>query len=295
MQINRSAVAALPTSTIDLNANLPATETQAGSAGTALPVTVEYFDNLGASQTLAMSFTPTVPPVGSPQTNTWTLEIVDQASGLSAGTYEIVFSDTPPTAGLPASVTQTVPGTAPTSTVYDAATGVVTLDLGAQTIEIGIGSTVPGGPQHLSQLASTFSPVGVTKDGNPAGTFTGVTIDEKGFMYASYSSGFNRVIYQVPVVDVPNFNGLRVLDNQTFALSRDLGVDVPLGCGLGAHRRDRGLRPRAVHDGHRPRVDPADPDPARLFVQCQDHPDRGRDAAGNHQPEALTQALARSL
>ena len=65
--------------------------------------------------------------------------------------------------------------------------------------------------------------MGVTKDGNAAGTFTGVSIDENGFLYASYSSGFSKVIYQVPVVDVPNPNGLRVLDNQCFALSKDAG------------------------------------------------------------------------
>ncbi len=223
IQINRSAVAAQPTSTIGLNANLPATATQAGAAGTPLPVTVEYFDNLGTSQTLAMSFAPQVPAPGTPQTNTWVMEITDQASSLSAGTFEITFGDAPPSAGLPVSVTQTAPGTAPTSTAYDPATGVVTLGLGSQTIEIGIGSTSPTGPQYLTQLSEVFSPVGVTKDGNPAGTFTGVTIDEKGFMHASYSSGFSKVIYQVPVADVPNFNGLRVLDNQTFALSRESG------------------------------------------------------------------------
>ena len=47
--------------------------------------------------------------------------------------------------------------------------------------------------------------------------------DENGLMKASYSTGFTRVIYQVPVVDVPNFNGLRVLDNQTFAQSNQSG------------------------------------------------------------------------
>jgi len=219
VQINRSSFAALPTSTITLNANLPATETQSGSSGTALPVNVEYFDNLGASQTLAMSFTPTVPAAGSPQTNTWTMTITDQASGLSGGTYELVFSDTPPTAGALASVTQTVAPAAPLSSAYNAATGEIALNLGNQPIAIKIGSTLPGGPQNMSQLSSTFSPVGVTKDGSPAGTFTGVTVDENGLMRASYSTGFTRVIYQIPVVDVPNFNGLRVLDNQTFALS----------------------------------------------------------------------------
>ncbi len=222
VQINRASFAAEPTTTIQLNANLPATETKAGASGTALPVTVEYFDNLGASQTLAMNFTPTVPAVGSPQTNTWTLDITDQASGLSAGSFQIVFGDVPPNAGAPSSVTQITPGTAPLSTAYNAATGDITLNLANQAITIGIGSTA-GGAQHLSQLSSTFSPVGVTKDGNPAGTFTGVTIDEKGMMYASYSSGFSKVIYQIPVADVPNPNGLTVLDNQTFALNRNSG------------------------------------------------------------------------
>jgi flagellar hook protein FlgE len=223
IQINRSSVAVQPTSTIDLNANLPATETRFGASGAMLPVTVEYFDNLGASQTLSFQFTPTLPALaGDPDTHTWTLEIVDQASGLSGGTYEIVFGATPPNAGYPTSVTQTAPGTAPLSTAYDPATGDIALDLGSQTITVGVGSTA-GGPQHLSQLSSTFSPTGVTKDGNAAGTFTGVSIDENGMLYASYSSGFSKVIYQVPVVDVPNPNGLRVLDNQCFALSRDAG------------------------------------------------------------------------
>ncbi len=222
VQINQSQVAVQPTSMIDLNANLPATETAAGGAGTPLPVTVEYFDNLGASQTLSVTFTPQVAATGSPQTNAWTMDIVDQASGLSAGSYQIVFNGVPPSAGAPLSVTQTAAGTAPLSTSYDAASGDVTLDLGNQQIAIGVGST-SGGEQHLSQLSSSFSAVGVSKDGNAAGTFTGVTIDENGRMYASYSSGFSKLIYQVPVADVANPNGLRVLDNQCFALSRESG------------------------------------------------------------------------
>ena len=133
----------------------------------------------------------------------------------------------------------------------------------------------------------------MTKDGNAAGTFTGVSIDENGYLYASYSSGFSKVIYQVPVVDVPNPNGLRVLDNQCFALSQDAGSMFLWDAGSGPTGGDRGLRARAVDHRHRPRADPADPDAARLFVERQDHPDRRRDAAGNHQPEALTPATSR--
>ncbi len=220
VRINRASFAAQPTTQITLDANLPATETQAGAAGAALPVTVEYFDNLGASQTLSMSFTPTVPPAGSPQTNTWTMDILDQASGNAAGSYQIVFSDTPPNAGGIASVTGPTGGVLPSS--YDPASGEITLGLGAQSISIAVGSSA-GGPQHLSQLSSTFSPVGVTKDGFPAGTFTGVTVDENGFLSASYSTGFTKVISQIPVVDVPNMNGLQVLDSQSFAITRESG------------------------------------------------------------------------
>ena len=222
VQINQSQVAVQPTSMVDLNANLPATETAAGAAGTAQPVTVEYFDNLGSSQTLAVTFTPVVAATGQPADQH--LDDGHRRPGERAfgGSYQIVFSGTPPNAGAPTSVTQLTAGTAPLSTSYDAASGDVTLNLGSQQIAIGIGSTA-GGEQHLSQLSSTFSSVGVTKDGNAAGTFTGVTIDENGRLFASYSSGFSKLIYKIPVADVANPNGLRVLDNQCFALSRELG------------------------------------------------------------------------
>ena len=95
-------------------------------------------------------------------------------------------------------------------------------DLGSQQITVGIGST-SGGPQHLSQLASTFSQTGVSKDGSGAGTFAGLSLDENGILYATYSSGYSKAIYQIPVADVPNPDGLTVLDNQTFAISRASG------------------------------------------------------------------------
>ena len=165
------------------------------------------------------------------------------------------------------------------------------LDLGNQQITIGLGSTGAAGPQHLSQLTSTFSSVGVSHDGSGAGTYTGLSIDEKGFLYATYSSGFSKVIYQIPVADVPNPNGLKVLDNQCFSISQASGGMFLWDAGDGPTGGDRGLRARAVDHRHRQRADPAHPDPARLFVERQDHPDRRRDAAGNHQPEALRRGL----
>ncbi|HRO10325.1 flagellar hook protein FlgE [Amaricoccus sp.] len=221
VRVNLSSVAVQPTSNITLNVNLPTSDVEAGASGDPRVVTVEYFDNVGGSQTVTATFTPTVPATGDPRSNTWTLQLTDNATGQSAGTYEIVFSDAPPNAGGIASVTGPTGGTL--ATTYDPATGNMVLNLGSQEITIGLGSTSPTGPQHLSQLTSTFSSVGVSHDGAGAGTFTGLSIDEKGFLHATYSSGFSKVVYQIPVADVPNPNGLKVLDNQCFAISQASG------------------------------------------------------------------------
>lgn len=221
VRVNMSSVAVEPTSNIALNVNLPTDDVEAGATGASRVVSIEYFDNVGGAQTLTATFTPTVPAVGSPRSNTWTMALTDQASGQSAGTYELVFSDAPPNAGGLLSVTGPTGGTL--ATTYDAATGNMALNLGTQTIDIALGSTSVTGPQHISQLTSTFSSVGVSHDGSGAGTYTGLSMDEKGMLYATYSSGFSKVIYQIPVADVPNPNGLKVLDNQSFGLSQASG------------------------------------------------------------------------
>ena len=88
---------------------------------------------------------------------------------------------------------------------------------------MAMGSTDPTVANHLTQTASTFSSSGVSHDGNAAGTFTGLSIDANGYLSATYSTGFSKVLYQVPVADVPNPDGLTVLDNQCFALSPSSG------------------------------------------------------------------------
>ena len=96
------------------------------------------------------------------------------------------------------------------------------------------------GPLARLYNSPEFAPVRVTKNGSPVGNLTGVEIDENGFVIASYSSGFTRVIYQVPIADVPNPNGLTALDNQAFAISASSGPlylwdagDGPTGPTLG--------------------------------------------------------------
>jgi flagellar hook protein FlgE len=231
IRIDRAAVAAAPTGNVTLNANLPAAATlPSAELGITFPITVEYFDTLGASQSLTFSFEPVGDgqlPDERPVPNTWTLTITDKASVRSGndgvmGRYAIVFDASRDFAG---SIKSLEPiGDPAESASYDGETGIISLALqNGQDIAVRIGAENGERPQFLNQLASVFSPVGVTKDGSAAGTFAGVTVDENGFMSINYSSGFSRVIYKIPVADVPNMNGLKAMDNQAFMITNASG------------------------------------------------------------------------
>ena len=200
-----------PTTRIDLEVNLPAAEANPVGTGVALPtLSVEYFGNLGTSEALEITFTPVAGTA-----NTWTMEIVDAATspGTPVGSYQIEFDDTPANGGSISSVT---------GGPYDPATGKIQVAVaGGGTIDVFIGT--PLGTTGLRQLSSSFSPTGISKNGSPIGQLAGVEIDEDGFIKATYDTGFVMTLYQIPVVDVPNPNGLRSLDAQAFMVTPESG------------------------------------------------------------------------
>ena len=89
VRINVNQFSGEPTTSMTLGVNLPATSTDAGGSGTAETLSVEYFDNLGRSETLSVNFTPTVPATGS--SNEWTMTITDSATG--ANRHRRVYLD----------------------------------------------------------------------------------------------------------------------------------------------------------------------------------------------------------
>jgi len=212
--INANQTAGDPTTTMNLGVNLPATETEAGRSGSALPLSIEYFGNLGTSETLDITFTPTVPASGA--SNSWTMEIRDSAqNGALIGQYSLTFDNTRANGGTLASVT-TLSGGA-----YNATTGELALTVAGGPLTVTIGKL--GDANGLTQLSDSFAPTSITKDGSPVGNLTAVEVDQNGYITASYDTGFTRRIYQIPVVDVPNPNGLISLNNQTFQVSPDSG------------------------------------------------------------------------
>jgi len=214
-----------PTTSIRLGVNLPATATRVGASGDSLPLSVEYFGNLGTSETLQISFTPTVPASGV-ASNTWTMQIRDSAQGSAVvGEYAISFDETRGIGGSIENVTAISGG------AYDPAEGTVTINVAGGPITLGLGA--PGASNGLTQLDSSYAPVGVFKDGSPIGTLTGVEVDESGFLTASYDTGFSRRLYQIPLIDVPNINGLRALSDQTYQITPLSGAFILWDAGTG--------------------------------------------------------------
>lgn len=174
---------------------------------------MEYFNNLGTPETLRFSFAPTVPATGA--SNTWTLTVTDSASAAVVGEYRLTFDDSQTQGGTLATVTTLSGGP------YDATTGQMTLALAGGPLRLTIG--VPGQPNGLTQLSSTFSPVSLTKNGSPVSNLVSVEVDDTGFLHGVFDQGFTRRLFQIPVVDVQNPNGLTAVGDQSYRLSIESG------------------------------------------------------------------------
>jgi flagellar hook protein FlgE len=223
--ISPNQTAADPTTTMTLGVNLPATYTDAGSTAVPPPLSVEYFGNLGTSEALQINFVPVVPATGS--SNQWTMQLRDSASGNAViGEYTLTFDDTRGAGGTLASVAVVSGGG------YSAGDGTVSVNVAGGPLTIGIGRL--GDPNGLTQLSDSFAPISISKNGSPVGNLTTVEIDESGFVNATYDTGFTRRLYQVPIVDVPNPNGLVSLSNQSYQVSPDSGSFFLWDAGTGA-------------------------------------------------------------
>ncbi|WP_095587914.1 flagellar hook protein FlgE [Actibacterium ureilyticum] len=215
VQINRNQFAGQPTTEMSLSVNLPATETEAGATGDPVSISAEYFGNLGTSESLNISFTPVVPATGA--SNQWTMTVTDSASGgATVGEYTLTFDTSRADGGTLASVAVVSGG------AYDAATGEIALTVAGGPMSLNIGQ--PGQPTGMTQLSDVFAPNAISKNGLPVGSMTGVEIDERGVVHAVYDSGLTRAIFQVPLVDVPNPNGLQVLNGQSYQVTPESGA-----------------------------------------------------------------------
>ena len=218
VQIAPDLLEANPTTAMTLSANLPSQATQIGATGQTYEMSVPYFGNLGGQETLDYVFTPTVPATGTAASNTWTMSVSDSASGGAViGTYTITFDGTQGAGGTIASVTP-----ANNSPAYNSTTGVISLTTGGGPLAINIG--IVGEKGGVSQLDANFSPIGKATNGSPVSRLLSIEIDDSGYLHANYGQGFSKVVYQIPVVDVANPNGLASLSDQSYSVTAESGA-----------------------------------------------------------------------
>ncbi|WP_420004666.1 flagellar hook protein FlgE [Arenibacterium sp. LLYu02] len=214
VKFDTSQLSAAPTTYVSLGVNLPADSALTGAAGDPEENSIQYFDNLGGQQDLSIVYTPT-----GLNDNEWTMTITDGATGTVVGDYTLTFDDSQTGKGTLSTVGTTIGG------AYDASTGtiIVTADSGPIEIEIGV----------MTQLSSAFTAATIEKDGYEAASFAGVEVDEGGYVHALYENGSSRIVYQIPLADMPNPNGMKSLDSQTFMPSTASGAYYLWDAGTG--------------------------------------------------------------
>jgi flagellar hook protein FlgE len=227
MQVTQSAFNPLPTSNVQLSANLPATPA-AGTATATAPVSSEItvYDALGTAHNLMFNWSQNA-------SNDWTVSVnAPDATTPAIGTADIQFG--PTTSGNPVgdgtvgqigSTTGTI-----TSTGYAAgqpATMSMTVDfgMGPQTINVGLGNY--GGSSGLTQFAGTaYNLQSINQDGVPPGSYSGVDIQKDGSVVVSYNNGQTRTIGQVPLATFNDPNALQRQDGQAFTATAASGAAI---------------------------------------------------------------------
>src|SRR5690606_17702263 len=155
----------------------------------------EFFSPLGVSERLQFSWQPTA------VANTWSVTVNDPA-GVALGTVDVTFNAAGPNAGSPQAYVFT--GFA----ASDPATGQATLAVGVprQTITPGFGAA--GSFTGMTQFAGDYTPLTIGADGSETGMLVRTEIDERGDVYGVFDNGRRRALYNIPLAEVPNPDGL---------------------------------------------------------------------------------------
>ncbi len=216
IQINQTQYNPVPTSEVDLAANLPTTAASASGDSSQ----VDVYDSLGDQQAVTLSWTQN-------SANDWTVTISSPNNTPSStiGTAEVQFGTNGVAAGTIGSF-GTVTGNVTASSFAAGSPATLTLTAnfgsGNQTIALNMGDF--GQANGVTQFAaSSYSLSSLSQNGLPAGAFTGVTMTDNGDVVANYNNGQSKTIAQVPVVTFADADALQPQDGQAFTATSSSG------------------------------------------------------------------------
>lgn len=100
----------------------------------------------------------------------------------------------------------------------------VTIDWGTAGPVFGTaGAAVTGKADGLTQSDGDYSVAFTNQNGSALGELISVSIDDEGFVVASYSNGESRNLYKIPLAQFTNPNGLNAITGNVYAGSLDSG------------------------------------------------------------------------
>lgn len=217
-----------PTTKIDLVVNLPAANTErrdnnpavgqigGEDVGEKIVTPVNYFGNIGTEERLDFGFTPHLnQAVG--RSDKWTMTVTDYSTnpqGVVVASLVVEFSEDRDSA---ANIARVV------GNGYDPATGILTFKIGSDDMQVEIGK--PGNSRKfLKQDSGAFNPQKISADGFGTAERVSYNVDDEGYVVGVFGeAGTNKRLFKVPLVSVPNYNGLTTRSSQTFTLSPEAG------------------------------------------------------------------------
>ncbi len=198
-----------PTTQISFTGNLPAQQTGQATPPSPLITSMEYFDELGGAGRITAEWQP------GAVANEWTLSLYNGADT----TAPVLVSDTVTFSGGGAN--------AGTPLAYGAGLGVtadgtIALPVSAtQTIDFFVGAVGTYG--GVSQFDGDYTPA-TTRDGARSGQLSTVEMQDDGTLIALFDNGGQRPVWQIPLADVENPNGMAAQDGSAFRPDTDSGA-----------------------------------------------------------------------
>jgi flagellar hook protein FlgE len=225
LQVPQSVFNPIASSTVQLEANLPATPT-AGTATALSPISsnINVYDSLGTQHTLTLNWVQN-------GTNNWTVSLTapDSTPSPSLGSADVTFG---PASGNPVpsgTIGQIANATGTVTTAGYTAGGAATLNFsanfgsGSQSIGLNLGTY--GLTNGVTQYAGTvYNQAGLTQNGVPPGSFASVSAQSDGSIVVNYSNGQIRTIAQVPVVTFAAPDKLQSQNGQAFTQTNTSGT-----------------------------------------------------------------------
>ena len=227
IQVTQTIYNPVPTSTISLSANLPATP----SSTTPVSSQVTVYDALGTPHTVTLNWTQN-------STNDWTASInaPDDISTPAEGTADVQFGATSGNGVAAGTVGALGTATGNVTTTSYAAGGAANISFtanfgqGPQQITLNLGNF--GASTGLTQYAgSTYTLNGISQDGVPPGSYSSITSAASGDISVNYSNGQSRVIAQVPVVTFSSPDSLQSQNGQAYTAANTSGNAIANAAG----------------------------------------------------------------